>query len=149
MNKAQKAVHTFKNGFNCSQSVLSAFSMDYGLDDALALKISCGFGAGMGRLQETCGAVTGAYMVIGLKFGKSKKNEDNLKEKTYSLVKKFSEEFEKINKSTNCCKLLNCNLNSDEGRNIFKTMNLSKNICEKCVNDAVIILEKILNEKNE
>ena len=66
---ADKAVACFKEGFNCSQAVLSSFDDDFGLDKDMALKLAAGFGGGMGRMAQTCGAVTGAYMVIGLKHG--------------------------------------------------------------------------------
>ncbi len=68
MDKEKKGIDCFKNGFNCSQSVLTAFAGDFDLDEVTALKVAGGFGAGMGRLMETCGAVSGAYMVLGLKY---------------------------------------------------------------------------------
>jgi C_GCAxxG_C_C family probable redox protein len=68
--KNSNAINRFRSGLNCSQAVLTAFSDDLSFDDDLALCISCGFGSGMGRLQETCGAVTGAFMVMGMHNGK-------------------------------------------------------------------------------
>ena len=93
MNKSQKAVSCFNNGFNCSQAVFSAFSPELGIPENVAYKIACPFGAGMGRMQETCGAVTGAFMVIGLKHGKSNSEEEYLKQLSYDLVNKFTEMF--------------------------------------------------------
>ena len=58
-HKAEKAINYFKAGYNCAQSVVAAFKDDMGFDENLALEISVGFGGGMGRLQEKCGAVTG------------------------------------------------------------------------------------------
>lgn len=66
MSRADKAIDSFRAGNNCAQSVLLAFKDDFNFDENLASKISVGFGGGMGRLQEKCGAVTGAFMVIGL-----------------------------------------------------------------------------------
>ncbi|WP_242975830.1 C-GCAxxG-C-C family protein [Desulfosporosinus sp. FKB] len=64
------AVDCFLSGFNCAQAVFSTYSNDLGLTMEMAKKIACGFGAGMGYIGETCGAVTGALMLIGLKYGK-------------------------------------------------------------------------------
>lgn len=73
MNNSEKAVSCFNNGFNCTQAVFGTFAPGMGVPEAVAFKIACPFGAGMGRMQETCGAVTGAFMVIGLKHRKSNK----------------------------------------------------------------------------
>jgi len=64
MKKEDIAKSTFNNGYNCAQSVLTPFANQMGIDVSSTMKLASGFGAGMGRLQETCGAVTGAYMVI-------------------------------------------------------------------------------------
>ena len=78
----------FKKGYNCSQSVFAAFCDETGLDMETALKIASSFGGGMGRLREVCGAVTGMFMVVGMKYGytdpssKFKIWQNNLKMKT-------------------------------------------------------------------
>jgi C_GCAxxG_C_C family probable redox protein len=72
MDKVDSAVSSFKEGFNCSQSVFSTYSRLFGLNHEVALKIAQGFGGGFARMGQTCGAVTGAFMVIGLKYGKVK-----------------------------------------------------------------------------
>lgn len=64
--KAEKAIAYFNSGLNCAQSVFTAYAEEFNIDPELAISISCGFGGGMGRLQETCGAVTGAFMVLGM-----------------------------------------------------------------------------------
>jgi len=68
--KTELAAHYHDTGYGCGQAVLAPFAEDYGLSEELALKISTGFGSGMGRMFEVCGALTGAFMVIGLKHGK-------------------------------------------------------------------------------
>lgn len=144
MKKSETAVSVFLEGFNCSQAVLSAYAKDFNLSESSAFKIACGFGAGMGRLQETCGAVSGAIMVLGLAHGKSSKEEDNLKELTYGLVKEFNRLFIQKRKTTQCRELLGCDLNTESGRAIFRQNNLSENICAGCVRDAVELLESLL-----
>jgi C_GCAxxG_C_C family probable redox protein len=144
MDRVNDAINSFNNGFNCAQAVLTAFSKDMGLDDELAFKISCGFGGGMGRLQATCGAITGAYMAIGLKYGKSKKEDLTNQDLTYQQVRDFNDQFIRLHKTTNCRDLLNCDLRTDEGQDFFKKNGLKVKICEKCIKNAVQILETII-----
>ncbi len=65
-SKEEIAVESFRSGLNCAQSVVAAYADEMSFDRNLALSISCGFGGGMGRLQETCGAATGAFMILGI-----------------------------------------------------------------------------------
>ncbi len=67
--KAAAAKALFMEGYNCSQAVVGAWAEDIGLDSETAYKIASGFGGGIGRMREVCGAFTGAVMVLGLKFG--------------------------------------------------------------------------------
>jgi C_GCAxxG_C_C family probable redox protein len=70
-DKHAQALENFKNGYNCAQSVLSVLAPDLGLHQDTAMKLSSPFGSGIAYMQETCGAVTGALMAIGLKYGKT------------------------------------------------------------------------------
>jgi C_GCAxxG_C_C family probable redox protein len=144
MNKSEFAVSTFDKGFNCAQSVLLSFAQDFGLDDEKALKISCGFGGGIACLSKTCGAVTGAVMVISLKNGRFTIEDTASKEKTYSLVKEFTKNFSEKYGSVECRDLLNCDISTPEGMQNAKDKNLFKTVCPKYVEDAVKILEQIL-----
>ena len=85
MTKSEKAINYFQNSFNCAQAVFTPFGLDMGVPEDHCLKIACAFGAGMGRQQCTCGAVTGAMMVLGLHFGKGM-GDDNF-EKGRNLCK--------------------------------------------------------------
>lgn len=143
MDKKDKALETFTLGFNCSQSVFSTFAEDLGIDRDIAMKVSCGFGGGMGKLQETCGAVSGAFMAIGLKYGNTTVDKE-VKEFTYSKVKEFAERFKKIHGTLKCRELLNVDLNTEEGHDFYKENCLHEKVCEKCVQDAVKILDEIL-----
>ena len=102
MTRSEKAVNYFSNKFNCSQSVLTAFGPDFELNEDTCLKISCAFGAGMGRQQHVCGAVTGALMALGLKYGKAINDDDSKKMHTYSKTNEFLNEFSKNHGSINC-----------------------------------------------
>ncbi len=92
-NKSESAVEMMIAGYNCAQSVLSVFCQDLNFDKEAALKLATGFGAGMARRQEVCGAVTGAIMVISLKFGRGLAGEKAAAENTYLLVGEFMKRF--------------------------------------------------------
>ncbi len=144
MNRVERAVSCFKEGFSCSQAMLSSYGPQLGLNHELALKVSGAFGGGMARMGETCGAVTGAFMVIGLKYGKTKFEDEQAKEKTYSLVKEFVDRFKSRNGSIVCRELLGCDISTPEGRDLAKEKNLFATLCPKFVQDAAEIIEQIL-----
>jgi C_GCAxxG_C_C family probable redox protein len=144
MNKSEIAIDYFKNGFNCAQAVLASHAADFRLNEADLLKVACGLGAGMGRLQKTCGAVTGAYLVIGLKHGKCVREDDAAKETTYALVREFDREFTETFGTTDCKELLGCDLLTEEGKTYFRQTNAAEKICTGCVEESVKILERLL-----
>ena len=78
--KPEQAVNNFREGSNCSQAVISVYAEQLGLSRKTALKIAQGFGGGMGRMTKTCGAVTGAFMVLGLKYGNADIHDKEAKE---------------------------------------------------------------------
>ncbi len=144
MSRSEIVKDNFLTNYNCSQSVLVSFKDMFDLPEKDLLKIACGFGAGMGRLQHSCGAVTGANMVIGLLFGRAEPDDSDALEKTYSLVQTFNDEFIKIHATTNCSELLGCDLQTEVGREQFKEDEMKTKICLPCVENAVKILEQII-----
>lgn len=144
MDKADKALSCFKHGFNCSQSVFSTYAIDMGVDRSTALKVSQAFGGGMAQMGETCGAVTGAFMVIGLKYGRTKADDDEAKVKTYKLVKEFSGKFRARHGTIICRELLGCDLSTPRGQQIAREKELFSTVCPRFVKSAVDILEEIL-----
>ena len=140
----EKAITTFRSGLNCAQAVLTAYSDELNFDNNLALSVSCGFGGGMGRLQETCGAVTGSFMVLGIYNCKKFSDNKERKEATYSMIQEFSKIFIQINGTTDCLSLLKCDLKTEEGNRFAKENNLFGTICEKCISDSIGILEEII-----
>jgi C_GCAxxG_C_C family probable redox protein len=141
----EKAIMTFRKGLNCAQAVLTAYSDEMNFDNNLALSVSCGFGGGMGRLQETCGAVTGSFMVLGIYNCKKFTDNKDRKEETYSMVQKFSEKFKQINGTTDCISLLKCDLKTEEGHQFAKENNLFETVCEKCISDSIRIVNQLMN----
>jgi len=146
MNQLEEtAIYSFNSGYNCAQSVLSAYANFLDFDINQLINISSGFGAGMGRLQETCGAVTGAFMVIGLSNGKKNQDNASLKQESMMLIQTFTEEFKKKNGTINCKALINCDLNTDEGQKYFEEKNIMETVCSKCISDSIGIVNKLID----
>ena len=144
MSRVEQAVSCFKEGFSCSQAMLSTYGLEFGLDRETALKVAGAFGGGMGRMGETCGAVTGAFMVLGLKYGNTRAEDMEAKKNTYSLVKEFVNRFKSRNSSIVCRELLNCDISTPDGMELAKEKNLFTTLCPKLVLDAAEIIEQIL-----
>jgi C_GCAxxG_C_C family probable redox protein len=143
-SRADNAINTFRSGLNCAQAVLTAYSEHLEFDSSLVLNLSCGFGAGMGRLQGTCGAVTGSFMVLGIYNGKKYADNATKKEVTYSMIQNFSERFKSIHATTECRSLLKCDLKTEEGQQFAKEHNLFETLCERCISDSIGIIEELI-----
>lgn len=135
VEKSKLALERFNNGLNCSQSVFSVFAEENGISLDTAKKVACGLGAGMGRLQNTCGAVTGAYMALGLYWDK---------DVAYPKVQEFSKLFSEKHSHTLCSSLLNCNLQTEDGQKFFSDNNLREEVCNRCVVTAVELVENLI-----
>jgi C_GCAxxG_C_C family probable redox protein len=136
------AVARFGKGHSCAQAVFSAFAEQIGMDYQTAVKLTAGFGGGMG-MGGVCGVVTGAYMAIGLKFGGV---EPKAKEQTAKLAREFAERFKARHRSLVCRDLLGCDVSTPEGRKISKEKNLHDTVCTEIVRDAAKILSEILTQ---
>ncbi len=146
MNRVEVAEKLFQEGYNCSQSVFAAFSDLYGIDQEQALKLAAGFGGGVGRLREVCGAVSGMTMIAGLETGTAKKMDDEGKKYNYEVVQKLAKEFEKLNGSIICRELLNLDADTSMAAEPNKrTMEYyNTRPCAQLVRDAAEIIDKIL-----
>ena len=140
MKKSEIAIEHFKT-LNCAQSVLLCYASELKLDEMTAMKISAGFGGGM-AMAETCGAVTGAYMALGLKAQSEGKTIQDIKNETKAAVKKFNELFIAKHGSLKCKKLLGVNISTPEGSAVANEKNLFNTVCTELVGSAAEILEK-------
>jgi C_GCAxxG_C_C family probable redox protein len=143
-NKIEIAVSSFREGFSCSQAILSTYGVEFGLERGTALKAAAAFGAGMGCLGEVCGAVTGALMVIGLKYGHTEAKDREKKAKTYDRVYGFGERFRVLHGSLLCRDLLGCDLATKEGMETARRKGYFTDLCPGFVRDAAEILEDVL-----
>jgi len=145
LSRAEEAKKQFEKGFHCAPAVLSTYSEQFGLEKALALKIACGFGAGIGRMGKTCGAVTGALMVIGLKHGQVNLADEESSQRTYTLVKKFIDRFTAIHSSIECKELIGYDLSDSGELSLARESGVFKNKCPSFVYDSALILEEVLH----
>nr|WP_319395787.1 C-GCAxxG-C-C family protein [uncultured Desulfobacter sp.] len=138
--KINTAIGHLKAGYSCSEAVLLTYGPRLGLDQKSAVKIASGFGGGMGGLGQTCGAVTAAYMVIGLKYGADSVKDTYSKEYTYQAVAQFDHLFKERNGSTYCRDLIGgIDMSTPEGRKQIREIGRVPEI----VSDAISILEEI------
>ncbi|HEM61841.1 MAG TPA: C_GCAxxG_C_C family protein [Chloroflexi bacterium] len=144
MDVVERALATFDEGYNCSQSVFSAFAPELGLDREMALRVATAFGGGMGHRGDTCGAVTGAFMVIGLKYGRVRAEDREIRDRAYQLVNRFVEEFETRHGTVVCRELLGFDLGTPEGERLAEERWPDDMPCRDLVRDAAAILKEIL-----
>ena len=93
MTRAEKAKQNFLAGANCAQAVLCAFEEDIALDHETAMKLASGFGGGMARMREVCGAVSGMFMAADLILGPSGADSKAAKDSHYAFLQNLAAEF--------------------------------------------------------
>lgn len=143
MKKQEIALTHFKDKNNCCQSVISAFIEDFNLDKYTTLKLATGFGGGMCK-GEICGAVTGAYMALGLKFGYTSLDDIEGKAITKEKVQTFDKLFIERHGTLHCKELLGCDISTKEGHDLAVGQNLFQTKCTKFIEDAVKIAEDVI-----
>lgn len=143
---SEQAVSLFKEGYNCSQSVLGAFCDETGLSFELSMKLASSFGGGMGRLREVCGAVSGMFLVIGAKYGYTSPQDMTGKAEHYKLVQSLAQEFESENGSIICRELLGLSIpKADEPTPEARTEGYyRKRPCAQMVECAAEILDRYI-----
>jgi C_GCAxxG_C_C family probable redox protein len=135
-SRIEKAIEKHRQGYNCAQAVACTYCDLVGVDESTMFKMIEGFGAGMGGMESTCGAVSGAIALAGMKNSKGCEDKST-KGKTYKLSKEIAKEFTEINQST-VCKVLK----GVETKKMLRT-------CDGCIEDAARIAEKVLFQEEE
>ena len=105
-NKSQLARQYFLNGANCAQAVLCAFAGECGLSEEYAMRLASGFGGGMGRMREVCGAVSGMILAANILYGNADCKDKAAKDKHYALIQLLASRFREKNGSIICRELL-------------------------------------------
>ena len=141
-NRVEKAVELFKSGYNCAQSVFTAYADFYGIDKDLALKISSSFGAGLGGMQsELCGAVCGMSMLIGLELGATIAKDSDRRKANYKAIQKLTDDFRKEHGS------IVCKLSLEHGQEIAPGK--KKKPCVEYVRYCAELIEKTIFNNNQ
>ena len=143
-SRVEEVVKTHADGFSCAQALLGVYGPELDMDRETALKVAGGFGGGMGRMAGTCGAVTGAFMVIGLAHSMTKKGDLQQKELSYEYIRKFADKFRERNRTLVCRELMGVDVSTAEGFAEAKEKNIARTVCPKYIRDAAEILEEML-----
>ncbi len=142
--KCERAVEKFLSGYNCAQSILYAYGPDLGLNAETALKVATGLGGGMGGRGEVCGAVTGAILALGLKYGRGGQEEKTVAQQAYKKTLELITAFERVHGSCSCRVLLGgCDLRTSEGMQRFRELDLHHKVCVGCVRTVGEILDEM------
>ena len=134
-DRKQLAKEYFGKGYNCCQSVVLAYADELDLDNETIIRLTSFFGGGMGRLKEVCGAISGIFMVAGLKYGYLSPGASDEKNEHYKNLQHMAAKFKEKNGSLICRDLL------DEENDPHYTL------CAGYVEDAVGILEEEIKHK--
>ncbi|MCG6188729.1 C-GCAxxG-C-C family protein [Maribellus maritimus] len=140
MTKKADLVSGLYPKFNCAQATFVLFAPELELDEKVALKIASGFGGGM-ACAETCGAVTGSYMVIGMKHGYTSSDPTD-KAITKSKIIRFNELFRKKHGSLTCKVLTGFDISTPEGANAALEAEVFQKKCPEFIKTACTILEE-------
>lgn len=141
MSRVEEAVSSFREGFSCAESIVSTYGPQFGLDRETAKRTAGGLGGGLAGRGGTCGAITGASIIIGLCHGRIRADDLESKRTTYELVNELIHRFETRNGSIVCRELLGYDVSTPEGRQQARAR------CPQIVRDSAEILEALLASK--
>ena len=131
---AGRAVKLFNSGFNCAEAVLLALSQEFNREAVIIPRIATGFGGGVARSGEICGALSGAVMAIGLLKGCDKGEEEREKRNgAYESVRQMIKAFENEFRNSQCRMLTQCDLQTQEGREKYRREKLRKKLCSNFI----------------
>ncbi len=143
MTRSDIALKKMQIGFNCAQSVVCAFTGVTGLDEDTALKLTGAFGGGLAHQGHLCGAVSAAFVVIGMHAIPPTAGLAS-REAGYAIGEAFIKAFKARNQSIDCRQLIHCDLSTPEGLQAFQAAGTFQMVCSGWVSDAVEILEDLL-----
>ena len=130
--RVEDTIIRHNKGYNCAQAVACTYCDMVGIDEETMFKMTEGLGLGMGGMEGTCGAVTGACILAGMKRSSGNLEEPNSKAESYKLSREIVKQFEEQNQSV-VCKTL-------KGIETGKVLRS----CQDCIKDAATIAEQVL-----
>jgi len=142
MNRVELALTHFQEGYACSQTIFSSYAEQFGIDHEMAIQLATGFAGGVGHMADMCGAVSGAIMVLGLRYGgRDPEGRSVTAEKVQEFIRRFKE---RNNNTIVCRELLGYDISTPEGKAQGEREGRSVNTCPKFIQDAAEILEQLL-----
>ena len=141
-NKQENALYLFNSGFNCAQAVFATFCEQYGIEKEKGLKLCGGFGGGV-RTGEICGAVSGAVLVIGLKYGHADSSDTESKSFCNAKTVEFIKLFKEKTGSVVCREILGYDISTEDGMHAAHEKGLFKTTCADMVKISVETLEEL------
>ena len=145
MSNVEQVLDYYSRNFNCSQAIFTTYAKELGIEEETALKIATQFGGGA-RKGELCGAVSGALMVLGLKYGHCHGDDVAEKIRAYEIATEYMNRFIKKYKTVVCRELLGYDLSKPEDMAVIKEKNLFKTTCPQMIASATLILEEMIEE---
>lgn len=133
-NKLKKAMEAYESGHTCSQAVFMAYIDEMNMDKEVGYRIMEGFGGGCGGLQEVCGALSGAFAVVGYYFSDGEIEGGKSKKDTYKKIREVAEMFKNEYRGITC-------------RDVLHGEKPKALQCRTKIKDTILILENILQEK--
>lgn len=126
----EEAAKLFKEKYNCCQAILLPYSKLFNIDKETALKMASGFGGGIARTGEVCGAINGAVIVLGLKYGFSDNKDIDKKEKVNEIIREFIKKFKQSHKNIYCRNLLTEDEETTHKMHSEKCLTIIEEICD-------------------
>ncbi len=142
---AELAAAHFAESYSCSQSLLLAYAPRLGIEPGMAARIAAPFGGGIAHMGWTCGAVTGALMVIGLRCGHEAAGDRETRERTHAVAGEFISLFDARNGSVVCRELLGHNVSTPEEMASAMAEGAFESCCPNLVRDAAEIVGNVLD----
>ncbi|OGR42248.1 MAG: hypothetical protein A2X28_09550 [Elusimicrobia bacterium GWA2_56_46] len=146
---ALAASQRFTEGYRCSEAILTSYCGEFGLEKDLAMKIGCAFGGGLGSYGEVCGAITGSIIILGLKHGRTNKDDAKTRVKTDKQIQTFLKRFKSKHKNIRCNDLIGFDRSTPKGHDIAAASGVFKKLCPGLVKDAAEILEELLEPSRQ
>lgn len=144
INAQRVANGRFARGFNCAQSIFSAFAEQFGISSELAVRLAAPFGGGISRQGEVCGALSGALMVLGLQYGQDRPEG---KDEIYRIGRAFMQQFQRQHGSIRCRDLIGQDISTPQGLQSAREQNLFATLCPVLVDDTARALAEYISNR--
>ena len=142
---SETAVRHFDAGYNCAESVLLTFAADWGASGLV--RLATGFGGGLGRSGDTCGALAGGVIALGMRLGRDDPDDEAAKECCYQATAELRERFREVCGAVDCRYLTGVDLSTESGREVAEERGVRETVCRQCVHAAAGVAAEIMARK--